>query len=417
MSLSQERKLRLIFVCICLLFLFSFLIISYLSEKIESEVLRDYSSYKSTLESLRTLPYLTWCEIDEENIGKVGVTKYEPGKSFRGVNLYYTENKPGGYFFDMDGNILHRFIDKRKQVGNWQIIKSYKDNDFLVIVQRESLFMIDWDSNVKWELKGTFHHDIAVTENGDIYVLTNRKAEVKSLSPTEPIRDDFLVTLTKDGKIKNYISFIKMFLQDQKLLELALKREEKRYDFGKDAWDFFHTNSIEIIDRDIYFDGKRLFRKGDVLFSVRHQNLIIVVNIEEEKIIWSWGPEELDFAHHATLLDNGNILVFDNGFHKGYSRVLEINPGNGEIVWKYRTKPARDFFSPTRGSAQRLDNGNTLIAESDKGRVFEITPEGEVVWEFYNPEIQIRKNQKNRRATIYRMMRITDPERYPGLKQ
>jgi len=417
MSLSHKRKLRLIFTFVCLSFLFSFLIIRYLSEKTESEVSRDYSNYKSVLESLRTLPYLTWCEIDEEDVDKVGVTKYKPEKSFGGVNLYYTENKPGGYFFDMNGNILHRFIDKRKQAGNWQIIKPYKDNDFLVLIQRKSLFMINWDSNIKWELKGTFHHDVAVAENGDIYVLTNRKAEVKSLSPTEPIRDDFLVILTEDGKIKKYIPFIKMFLQDQKLLELALKQKEKRYDFGKDAWDIFHTNSIEIIDRDIFLDGKRLFKKGDVLFSVRHQNLIIVVDIEEEKIIWSWGQEELDFAHHATLLDNGNILVFDNGFHEGYSRVLEINPGNGEIVWEYRTKPAGDFFSATRGSAQRLGNGNTLIAESDKGRVFEITSDGEVVWEFYNPEIQIRKKQKNRRATIYRMMRIADPERYPGLKQ
>ena len=37
------------------------------------------------------------------------------------------------------------------------------------------------------------------------------------------------------------------------------------------------------------------------------------------------------------------------------------------------------------GSAQRLPNGNTLIAESSFGRFFEVTTEGEIVWEYVNP--------------------------------
>jgi hypothetical protein len=37
------------------------------------------------------------------------------------------------------------------------------------------------------------------------------------------------------------------------------------------------------------------------------------------------------------------------------------------------------------GNAQRLPNGNTLINEASFGRVFEVTPQGEAVWEFVNP--------------------------------
>ncbi len=48
-------------------------------------------------------------------------------------------------------------------------------------------------------------------------------------------------------------------------------------------------------------------------------------------------------------------------------------------------KPAWNFFSPRMGNAQRLPNGNTLITESSFGRFFEVTREGEVVWEYVNP--------------------------------
>ena len=36
-------------------------------------------------------------------------------------------------------------------------------------------------------------------------------------------------------------------------------------------------------------------------------------------------------------------------------------------------------------TSQRLPGGNVLVTESDNGRAFEITPDGDVVWDFYNP--------------------------------
>src|SRR5262249_35874044 len=68
-----------------------------------------------------------------------------------------------------------------------------------------------------------------------------------------------------------------------------------------------------------------------------------------------------------------------------YSRVIEINPATNEIAWKYQDKPTWNFFSPRMGYAQRLPNGNTLITESSFGRFFEVTKEGEIVWEYVNP--------------------------------
>lgn len=376
---------------------------------------------KLSIESLKSLPYVIWAPIEKKDTGKFGVTKYDPNLSYKGINLYYTENKPGGHFFDMHGNILHTFVDKTGEKSNWQFIEPYSSDSFIVIVQRETIFMIDWDSNIKWRVVGPFHHDISIADNGDIYTLKNNNIINFNFCFTKPIRNDWLVILTKDGTLKKEISFAKMVSQNKDLLKAAKKREERRYDFGKDSWDVFHTNSIEIIDRNIFFKNRKLFKKGDVLFCIRHQNLVGVIDIEAEKIIWSWGTHDLDFPHNASLLKNGNILIFDNGFHRQYSRVIELNPVTKKIEWEYKGSPSESFFSPTRGSAQRLPNGNTLIAESDKGHVFEITNDGKIVWEFYNPEVgefynpDLGTNEK-RRATIYRMMRIVDEGKYPKLK-
>ena len=37
------------------------------------------------------------------------------------------------------------------------------------------------------------------------------------------------------------------------------------------------------------------------------------------------------------------------------------------------------------GNAQRLPNGNTLINEASFGRFFEVTRDGDIVWEYVNP--------------------------------
>ena len=125
-------------------------------------------------------------------------------------------------------------------------------------------------------------------------------------------------------------------------------------------------------------------------------------------MVWSYGPGVLELQHTPTMLPNGRILIFDNGSHRGYTRVIELEPKSREIVWEYRGSPPESFFSKWRGIAQRLHNGNTLITESGRGHVFEITRAGEVVWEFWNPEV---KNGKRKR--IYRMIRLR-PDQVSG---
>ena len=71
------------------------------------------------------------------------------------------------------------------------------------------------------------------------------------------------------------------------------------------------------------------------------------------------------------------------------------------MVWEYRAGRVgyrnEKFFSYDASNAQRLPNGNTLITEGAQGRLFEVTHELEIVWEyvlpFFNPKQKVDAGQ------------------------
>ena len=85
------------------------------------------------------------------------------------------------------------------------------------------------------------------------------------------------------------------------------------------------------------------------------------------------------------MVGDGRVLLFDNDGLGLESRVIELDPSDGRIVWSHRGAEGRPFFSDCCGTARRLPNGNTLVVETSRGRAFEITPGGATVWEFRNP--------------------------------
>ncbi|EXU88010.1 hypothetical protein P354_32165 [Streptomyces noursei PD-1] len=130
---------------------------------------------------------------------------------------------------------------------------------------------------------------------------------------------------------------------------------------------------------------------GDVLVSLRSSSAVIVVNRATGEVRWRTAPGLVSQQHHPTELPNGNFLIFDNGVFRPdcdvpYSRVIEVDRATGAVVWEYHDPAREAFFAPFMGSAQRLPNGNTLVTDSPGGRLFEVTAEGRLCWEYVVPE-------------------------------
>ncbi|KAN0105978.1 PQQ enzyme repeat protein [Hyaloscypha variabilis] len=128
---------------------------------------------------------------------------------------------------------------------------------------------------------------------------------------------------------------------------------------------------------------------GNILASVRSVSAVIIISRSTGAVIWHLNDSVLAQQHCASELPNGNILIFDNGtFRRGesatYSRVIEVSRSSKQIVWEYKDPHPMTFFTPFMGGAQKLKNGNTLITEAAFGRVFEVTREGRLCWEWVN---------------------------------
>lgn len=150
-----------------------------------------------------------------------------------------------------------------------------------------------------------------------------------------------------------------------------------------------HANSIRLLD-----DGR-------FLLSFRKLNAIAWLNPDAGRVERVMQDHFSD-QHDAHILDNDNLLLFDNSNFMRSSRVLEMDLDSETVVWSYGQREGERFYSACCGTAQRLPNGNTLITDSDSGKAFEVTPKGTVVWEYVNPHT----TEEGKIATLFEMQRL-----------
>jgi hypothetical protein len=351
-----------------------------------------------SLEHLEALGYAQWARAADPN--KRGVTSHDPSRTAPGYNLF-TNNADQAYLIDMDGARVHEWRwEPGKKCTYAELLP---DGSVLLICGGDHVDLLDWSSKPIWRREIPAHHDIAVRADGTLLLPLRAERPYKGRS----VLFDSLATVSGDGEVREIWSAFDR-LEELRLLHppspLDTPTEKGGVKFGQhmEGFDYYHLNTIEILPETPLGRRDPRFRAGNLLICLRNANLVAVLDQENLSVVWHWGTETLDLPHMPTMLENGNILIFDNGWHRGHSRVLEVEPPSGLIVWRYEADPLKSFYSKARGSSQRLANGNTLICESDRGRVFEVTPDKEIVWEFWNPDLLPRLNK---RKAMYRFMR------------
>jgi hypothetical protein len=322
------------------------------------------------------------------------------------LNLY-TNDRDAAYLMDMDGRRVHtcRIPETRQQ--HCEHAEPLGSGKLAVVCVNDALFVVDSDSNVLVEHRAKVHHDVAPLDDGALIVVD------KEIHPYRwrMVYFDGLSWLGPDGET------LRTWSTWRHLDKLRALHPPSPLDRSGDWWkllsrsyDYYHLNTVESLPETALGERDPRFRPGNLLVCLRNPALLLVLDRDSGEPVWSWGPGELDGPHLPTLLDNGHLLIFDNGTHRSYSRVIELDPVTLEVTWEYRADPPESFHSKWRGSSQRLPNGNTLICETDRGHVFEVTASGETVWEFWNPELR-----RDRRKGIYRFMRF-DAERVAPLQ-
>ena len=307
--------------------------------------------------------------------------------AYNGLNLYTSGHAAQAMLMNMRGEILHRwaytfadaFPDGPRPKGPeswrwWSRAHLDVNGDLLAIYDGYGIIKIDKDSNLIWATPGVFHHDLFVDEGGAIYCLTRKTRTLQGIHEYEPLVEDFITILDRHGNVVRNVSMLKAF--DNSFYVPTINSIPK-------TGDLLHSNSIEILDGS-HAERSSAFKRGNVLVSLAAIDVIAIINLEQEEVVWAltgqWNRQ-----HDPTFLDNGNILLLDNLGHRGGSAVIELDPLTQSVVWAYRGARDKGFFTETFGTNQRLPNGNTLINESNSGRAFEVTSNNQIVWEFFNP--------------------------------
>ncbi len=361
----------------------------------------------SELDRLRSLPYLGFAAEKAED--RHGVVRLNRQRSYPGYNLYTNRNLCLAELIDARGRVVQSWT--HPGCHHWTHCELLPNGDLLVggmdmpdrrkerraYLSALYLLRLSWTGEVVWKWRIPVHHDAELTPRNQILALTIHDRHLPDVDPRIPVQDNSLSLLSLDGVLLQELSLYDLFTAGG----FPLQKVEAAKTMGQRDIDLFHANSVEWMHHP-HLEGRHpIYAAGNVLISSRHQDTIAVVDWDEGRLLWTWGRGEISGPHDATVLASGNILIFDNGLNRRWSRVIELDPIREQIVWEFRPPDPDDFFTAARGGNQRLPNGNTLIANSDSGQAFEVTHRGEVVWEFLNPHL----NSDGHRATIIRMNR------------
>ena len=348
----------------------------------------------------------------------IGTTIYDPERCHNGYTLAtlsrdrVSAEEPGILIVDMNGNVVHEWpidvLREPKLLKNGNILVGHVmvDGQGAARDRQARIREFDWNAQLVWQFGpppealraesfvGLSGGILAVRlENGNSICVYKEPGPWEYMQKIEdPARrnranyaSDCVREVTADG--------------DSVWQWKAYEHIDMNLYLDIDASpNWTHFNSVQVLPDNRWYDGGDVrFRPGNLLLSPRTLGFVFIVDVETGKIVWRTdGRVPLSGQHAPRMIEKGipgagNILVFDNGVppmtqvsRAGDSRVLEINPVTYEVPWKYEN--GSRFFASFTANAERLPNGNTLICESRGSRVFEVTMEGETVWEWvYGP--------------------------------
>ena len=319
----------------------------------------------------------------------LGLVYRDPDLSSPGYTLFCSVRGHHATLLDWEGRVVHRWhheegIQHARLLENGNLLlhtlpPEDADGAEQIGGSAGALIELDWQGRTVWEYRDRFmHHDYQRLADGNHLIIKWRpmpKAVGQRVQGGHSHEDDpelmwgdVVQVITPSGEVvQEWRSWEHLDFEQDRICPLESHKE------------WTHTNSIEVLP-----DGKWLI-------SFRLTSTVSIVDPKTGSFTWKWGPDEFSHQHAASWLKSGRILVFDNGCHRkrgpSFSRVVEVDPKTNEIGWSYQAETVLAFYSFMVGGADRLANGNTLITEGATGRLFEVTSEGETVWEWVSPFI------------------------------
>ncbi|MEM9387134.1 MAG: arylsulfotransferase family protein [Pseudomonadota bacterium] len=340
-------------------------------------------------------------------VGGSGVTVRDSTRMQPGYTLYTSGHEPSAYLIDQFGRIVHKWHLPYSEVWRsggaieapvpdthtyFRYARVLADGDLLVVYDGVGdtphgygVVRMDRASKPRWTYLERAHHALDVLPDGRIVTMIHaiNHAPIPRAGYLRPPRiDDALVVLSAEGEEQQRIELLPAFVNSPFEGMLGLLP----FYLLEGSGDFLHANDVEAVTAS-WAAASPHGEVGQVMVSMREPGVLALIDLASETMTWALRGPWIG-QHDPDLLPNGHVLLYDNGGWfgpGGRSRILEIDPQTQAHAWQYTGTSDAPFHSAIRGVQQRLANGNTLITETQRGRLLEVTPSGDIVWEYLNP--------------------------------
>ena len=347
------------------------------------------------LGELAALGYSGWDEVDDEEVtaASSGVASSWP--------RVFANDRDLVTVLDPEGRVLRTLrVPDRTQVEFARVLPGGR---IACVSVDEGLTLLEADGTVVWAVDMPCHHEVALVPEARpagerrLAVAVHHEREHRG----RRVRFDEVVFVEeRDGSAASDLPTWRTHDHLEGLMGRAagphpLDRAPEGAGIDGTVYDYFHLNAISFS------------APGTMLLCLRNVDLLVEVDVASGAPGRSVGPGILDWPHAPSAVGDGaRWLVFDNGKHRGWSRVVELDPDTGEVSWAFPAAGAGGLFSEVRGFAQRLPGGTTLITESERGRALEVSHAGDVLWEYLNHEVRTTPQGTAVRRRIYRMTAV-----------
>lgn len=281
--------------------------------------------------------------------------------------------------YDLDGNlVLHTQTPTR--VGDCKVIAGGRllyvgwGRTWILSPEGETLWASPDDSTLR------AHHSASMMPSGNVLMVVTEYRDIEQDGVVRSWKGDRIVEIDPetDAIVWSWSTFDHYDTDDYDI-------------YQPQHWlDWTHTNDAHYVEAD-----------NSVYISVRHLSRITRIDYDTKEIVYnigmdmpsgdvSIGNDLFSYQHSPMLLENGNMLLLDNGNRRGgepansstgrtFAVELELSDlplTDATIAWSWEVP----VYCPSTGDADRLANGNTLITATHVNGVLEATPMGLVTW-------------------------------------
>jgi len=273
--------------------------------------------------------------------------------------------------FDLQGNLVYRWPD----LGEMCL---FLNDGSVIAADFDQMRRIDSKGNIKWSVKGFFHHQMKLSEDqGYVYILGAKTNELFDGKVRMDTVESIDITTGKKVAVLELFNFLRELAVDP---SLSLHRGFFQKSLFSYDYDLTHANSIFELPENKLARSNQAFKKGNLLINIGMLRHFIIVDRDMKKLLWkkSWHQDYFD-VHDVQLNEKGELVVYINGIDSPSGKVTVVHHIDpmieypSAIIKKFIPLiNGKTFFQHFVGGVQERSNGDILLSVVSAEKGFEL---------------------------------------------